>query len=539
MLRVIASVLLASLPAFPQAAPPAFELADVHVSAKSRQNFMRGGVRAGRYEVLNATMLDLIATAYDLDRDRVLGGPSWLETDRFDVIGKMPAGTLPETTRPMLQALLAERFNLVIRSETRPIPAYVLSPGKGKHKMKESAVSTQSTGCEPRPLPPEPGSLPQILVECRGMTMEALARTLRPLAGAYVNGPVVDQTGLKGSWDFDLRWNVRGLLGEAAQGFSLFEAIDRQLGLRLESQRIPLPVLIVESVNEKPTANPPGVTTALPPPPPAEFEVADIKPASPDVNGGGPPLLPGGRVNIHGMPLKAMITLAWQINNDEMLAGLPKWTESARFDIVAKATVNGRGTGPEIDMDDLTHMLQTLIVERFKMKTHYEDRPVTAYTLVSVKPKLKPADPQNRTGCKDGVAPDAKDPREANPILSRLFTCRNMTMAQFADRLQSLAPAYLRTPVVDGTGLEGAWDFTISFSPFGAAQPGRGGGGGRGGGPAPAAAAAPQNAGEASDPNGALTIFEALNRQLGLKLEMQKRPMPVLVIDRVEMPSEN
>lgn len=539
MLRVIASVLLASLPAFPQAAPPAFELADVHVSAKSRQNFMRGGVRAGRYEVLNATMLDLIATAYDLDRDRVLGGPSWLETDRFDVIGKMPAGTLPETTRPMLQALLAERFNLVIRSETRPIPAYVLSPGKGKHKMKESAVSTQSTGCEPRPLPPEPGSLPQILVECRGMTMEALARTLRPLAGAYVNGPVVDQTGLKGSWDFDLRWNVRGLLGEAAQGFSLFEAIDRQLGLKLESQRIPLPVLIVESVNEKPTANPPGVTTALPPPPPAEFEVADIKPASPDVNGGGPPLLPGGRVNIHGMPLKAMITLAWQINNDEMLAGLPKWTESARFDIVAKATVNGRGTGPEIDMDDLTHMLQTLIVERFKMKTHYEDRPVTAYTLVSVKPKLKPADPQNRTGCKDGVAPDAKDPREANPILSRLFTCRNMTMAQFADRLQSLAPAYLRTPVVDGTGLEGAWDFTISFSPFGAAQPGRGGGGGRGGGPAPAAAAAPQNAGEASDPNGALTIFEALNRQLGLKLEMQKRPMPVLVIDRVEMPSEN
>lgn len=539
MLRVIASVLLASLPAFPQAAPPAFELADVHVSAKSRQNFMRGGVRAGRYEVLNATMLDLIATAYDLDRDRVLGGPSWLETDRFDVIGKMPAGTLPETTRPMLQALLAERFNLVIRSETRPIPAYVLSPGKGKHKMKESAVSTQSTGCEPRPLPPEPGSLPQILVECRGMTMEALARTLRPLAGAYVNGPVVDQTGLKGSWDFDLRWNVRGLLGEAAQGFSLFEAIDRQLGLRLESQRIPLPVLIVESVNEKPTANPPGVTTALPPPPPAEFEVADVKPASPDVNGGGPPLLPGGRVNIHGMPLKAMITLAWQINNDEMLAGLPKWTESARFDIVAKATVNGRGTGPEIDMDDLTHMLQTLIVERFKMKTHYEDRPVTAYTLVSVKPKLKPADPQNRTGCKEGVAPDAKDPREANPILSRLFTCRNMTMAQFADRLQSLAPAYLRTPVVDGTGLEGAWDFTISFSPFGAAQPGRGGGGGRGGGPAPAAAAAPQNAGEASDPNGALTIFEALNRQLGLKLEMQKRPMPVLVIDRVEMPSEN
>jgi uncharacterized protein (TIGR03435 family) len=489
--------------------------------------------------VLNATMLDLIATAYDLDRDRVLGGPSWLETDRFDVIGKMPAGTLPETTRPMLQALLAERFKLVIRNETRPIPAYVLSSGKGKHKMKESAVSTQSTTCEPRPLPPEPGSPPQILVECRGMTMEALARTLRPLAGAYVNGPVVDQTGLKGSWDFDLRWNVRGLLGEAAQGVSLFEAIERQLGLKLESQRIPLPVLIVESVNEKPTANPPGVTTALPPPPPAEFEVADIKPASPDVNGGGPPLLPGGRVNIHGMPLKAMITLAWQINNDEMLAGLPKWTESARFDIVAKATVSGRGTGPEIDMDDLTHMLQTLIVERFKMKTHYEDRPVTAYTLVSVKPKLKPADPQNRTGCKDGVAPDAKDPREANPILSRLFTCRNMTMAQFADRLQSLAPAYLRTPVVDGTGLEGAWDFTISFSPFGAAQPGRGGGGGRGGGPAPAAAAAPQNAGEASDPNGALTIFEALNRQLGLKLEMQKRPMPVLVIDRVEMPSEN
>jgi uncharacterized protein (TIGR03435 family) len=161
-----------------------------------------------------------------------------------------------------------------------------------------------------------------------------------------------------------------------------------------------------------------------------------------------------------------------------------------------------------------------------------EERPVNAYTLLAGKPKLKPADPANRTGWREAPAPDGKDPRNANPTLSRLVTCQNMTMAQFADLLQKIAPGYIRSPVLDATGLDGAWDFTLSFSGVNLLQngPGRGGDAGQPAGAVPAA----------SEPNGAVSLFDAVNKQLGLKLDMQKRPIPVLVIDHVEeMPTDN
>jgi uncharacterized protein (TIGR03435 family) len=149
--------------------------------------------------------------------------------------------------------------------------------------------------------------------------------------------------------------------------------------------------------------------------------------------------------------------------------------------------------------------------------------------LIAARPKLTKADPSNRTSCREGPAPAAKDLREARPVLSRLVTCQNITMTQFADRLQSLAPGYIRAPVLDATGIDGAWDLTVNFSPVILLQ---GAGAGRGGDPGAGAAAG--GALTASEPTGALSFMDALERQLGLKLEMQKRPLPVLVIDHVE-----
>ena len=89
-----------------------FEIADVHVSAKTQTQFVRTGpVRNGRYEIRTATMLDLIRLAWAFDADKILGGPNWLEQDRFDVIAKVPADSTPETQKLMLQALLEDRFN--------------------------------------------------------------------------------------------------------------------------------------------------------------------------------------------------------------------------------------------------------------------------------------------------------------------------------------------------------------------------------------------------------------------------------------------
>jgi hypothetical protein len=139
---------------------------------------------------------------------------------------------------------------------------------------------------------------------------------------------------------------------------------------------------------------------------------------------------------------------------------------------------------------------------------------------------LGKADAATRTRWQEGALPDSKPGKNANASLGRLVTCQNVTMAQFADLLPGIAPGYLRTEVVDNTGLEGGYDFTFSFSPAGVLQIGRGPNG--------------DASSEASEPTGAISLFDAMTNQLGLKLELQKRPMPVLVIDKVERkPTEN
>jgi uncharacterized protein (TIGR03435 family) len=199
-----------------------------------------------------------------------------------------------------------------------------------------------------------------------------------------------------------------------------------------------------------------------------------------------------------------------------------------RYDINARVPSGGPPIG-QMDMDAMAPMILALLKDRFKMTYHTEDRPVTAYTLVSGKPKMKKADPASRTFCRNGNAPPGAPPG------SRVLTCQNVTMAQFAERLQNLAPD-MNWPVPDATGIEGGWDFTLMFSmrPMMAGMVGmpRGGGGDAGPGAAPMPSA--------SEPVDGYTLFEAVEKQLGLKLEKQKRSMPVIVIDHIEQkPTEN
>ena len=331
---------------------------------------------------------------------------------------------------------------------------------------------------------------------------------------------MVDQTGLKGVYDFEVKWTGRAQLArQGADGISIFDAVDKQLGLKLDPQSIPMPVLRVESANQKPTENAPGVTTKLPPPPPAEFEVADIKPSKPDAQQQAQ--IQNGRVNLGGLSLKTMIQLSWDLNGDEMMADAPKWLDSGRWDVVAKAPIEVANQD-QADIDTLRVMLQHLLEERFLLKTHMEERPISAYVLSAGKPKMAKADPSNRTGCKEGPGADGKDPRIANPVLNRLITCVNMTMAQFAAQLPNLANGYVHSAVTDTTGLDGAYDFTVNFSGAGLLQ------GAGVSGPAGA------------EPNGALSLPDAVGKQMGVKLEMVKRPVQVLVIDHVEeKPTEN
>lgn len=519
MTRVIFAILLSGA-AFGQAAAtsPRFEVADVRPSARTLHPTRSGGFRAGRFELKMATMADLIATAYGVDADKVLGGPSWLDLDRFDVIAKASPGGSPATLRPMLQSLLAERFKLVVHMDQRPMPAFSLSLGKGRPKLKESDGSG-SAGCQRTPQAAEAGAIPAI---CHGLSMQAFVQQLPGLAGDYLESPVVDNTKLEGTWDFDLKWTPRGGLAAAgADGITFFDALDNQLGLKLERAQIPTPVIIVDRVNQKPTGNPPDVVTSLSPPPPPRFEVATIKPIDPQFQGVRVQTPPNGQITIQGLTLSFLIQTIWFIT-PEMIAGAPKWLDTDRWDITAKVAA-APGAAPQTDMDSLIVMVRALLEDRFKLRTHIEQRVVPAYTLTASKPKLQRADPSGRAGCKEGSGPDGKDPRITNPALSRLVTCHNLTMAQFAEFLPNIANAlnllngYLRSPVLDSTGLDGAYDFTLGWSQ-------------------PAAPGAPVS----PDPNGAVSLFEAISQQLGLRLELEKRPASVLVIDHIEQkPTDN
>ena len=157
--------------------------------------------------------------------------------------------------------------------------------------------------------------------------------------------------------------------------------------------------------------------------------------------------------------------------------------------------------------------------------THTEDSPVNVYKLVASKPKLQRADPSNRTGCKEAPGADGKDPRVVAPWLARLLTCQNMTLAQFAELLPNWAGDYINTSVVDVTGIEGEVDLTLNFSPRGLLQQ---------------LNQQEQAGGADPNPNRPLSVFDALADQLGLRLQTEKRVMPVLVIDRIqENPTDN
>jgi uncharacterized protein (TIGR03435 family) len=523
-------------PLAPSAPGPVFAGADVHASPFIPEPWMDGPHLEGdRYVVYQATIAGLIANAYSIDPANVQGGPAWLDFNRFDIVAKGAPTATSTDQKLMLKALLAQRFHLVVHDGTAPMPAYVLKLGKDKPKMKPSDDSGDAR-CDYQQQPS--GQPPQMAFTCHNQTMEQLAQLLRNTrGGGYLDKTVVDETGLKGSFDFDLKWTPSGGRDRAgAASISIFDALDAQLGLKLPLETAPRPVLIVDSVDEIPSPNPPGTETILPPLPLPDFEVAVVTPYKPDTPRRGS--IGNGRLDIHGLTLRTLIALAWDLNesNKDVIANEPPWLDKDRWDIVAKmssdAAADAANKPPQADYRQIQHMLRALLAERFKLQAHIEDRPGSAYNLVAVSPKLTPADPNSRTRCAEGPGPDGKDPRMANPILNRLMHCQNITMAQLGVQFQSIADGYIYNTVLDKTGLKGSFDFTLSFSSVNNMP-------GNVNGPQPTATSASQSSSTsaeslAPDPNGAVSVFDAVRRELGLKLEQEKRPVPVLVIDHIE-----
>ena len=172
----------------PPEAAPRFDLADVRPSPRSTNLELSVGLKRGQYQLRHATMLDLVRLAYGVDARKVLGGPNWLEIDRFNIRAMVPAGTSSAAIQPLLRTLLTERFSFVSHNDTKPVPAWVLTAAK--HPLLKPADPATESRCQ------SSGTNDLVAMTCRNMTMTGLVSNLTGLDAWYYLGDnlVADQT---------------------------------------------------------------------------------------------------------------------------------------------------------------------------------------------------------------------------------------------------------------------------------------------------------------------------------------------------------
>jgi len=248
---------------------------------------------------------------------------------------------------------------------------------------------------------------------------------------------------------------------------------------------------------------------------PVQFDVVSVKMHNPDIGESRMQLLPDG-VRLSNLPLQDLIVQAYGLVLSDQIVGLPGWVNSERFDIEAKVASGDVAAFRKLTLDQIRTMARPILTDRFKFAGHEEKRVLPFYGLVVAKEgsKLAPStlNDQDRNAQTGRIQMrHASGANGAAPGLNEL-TCQGVTM----DRLAStLSQQGLGRVVLDSTGLTGRYDFKLSW--------------------APESVAADANSADPSGPS----IFTAVTEQLGLKLEPQKGPVAVLVIDHIEMPSAN
>lgn len=215
-------------------ASPAFDVASVKQSAPGSSG---GGITPGPNGLTakNVTLLFCMRIAYNV-QDYQISGPSWLNTEQYDIVAKTGAPVSQDQLRLMLQTLLADRFGLVFHRQEATRSVYALTVGKNGPKLTE-AKSDDSAG-----ITADVGHL-----AFTAASMSGLARRL----SQQLHEPVSDLTGLKGVYNFTLDWQQ----DDNVSGPSLFTAVQEQLGLKLEAQKAPIEVLVVDHAEKIPTAN--------------------------------------------------------------------------------------------------------------------------------------------------------------------------------------------------------------------------------------------------------------------------------------------
>jgi uncharacterized protein (TIGR03435 family) len=271
-MQLTVAILIGAVAVAAQSAAPAQVAAQFDVATVRRNVSAETGAEmrvepSGQVTIRNYTLFHIIRNAYGVQPFQIVTGeraPDWLDRDRWNIVAKPPDGTKGDQQRiTMLQNLLADRFTLVVTRETREMPVYALvvarADGRLGPQLRPSndecgALRAARAAGSPAASLPNPsrgfcgtragnGS-----VATSGVPLADFARNLAPMTGRFV----VDRTGLTGPYDLDVKWTpdqvaANAPAGALTDGTSLFAAIQEQLGLKLEPQRAPVDVVVVES----------------------------------------------------------------------------------------------------------------------------------------------------------------------------------------------------------------------------------------------------------------------------------------------------
>ena len=263
-LRILVAIALAAPTSLTLGQTPTFEAASVKRRTEPGGGFM-GRQPGGRFTAQGVSLQDLIVFSYDVQPYQVVDGPRWLDTERWDVAATGAPGT-PSDVLVALQNLLANRFSLAVRRDTRELPVFALvlarSDGRLGPQLKQSAIDcavAQKEALKTGVIPPNAKQLCNAQgrlgsIQIGGSPLSLLAAML----STRLQRTVVDRTGLTGPWDLMLTYTpepsqiAQGALAPGQQpafdpnGPSIFTAVQEQLGLRLEAARAPIEVLVIE-----------------------------------------------------------------------------------------------------------------------------------------------------------------------------------------------------------------------------------------------------------------------------------------------------
>jgi uncharacterized protein (TIGR03435 family) len=228
-----------------QSASPSFEVATIKPSPDEPRN--KGiGTNGRRLSGINQSVIDMLTFAYEIHRHQVVGAPSWTDSALFDFVGQ-PGGSGPITGqqwRAMVRTMLMDRFQLALHRETRELPVFALQSANGSSKLKPSNA--------------DPSGLPVFGVGSGFITATnvGMADLSHIFQEGLLDRPVVDRTGIPGKFDFTLRWTPsefeRGQRPPAQSRPDdpppLFQAIQEQLGLKLQSSRTAVDVIVIDHV---------------------------------------------------------------------------------------------------------------------------------------------------------------------------------------------------------------------------------------------------------------------------------------------------